>query len=180
MKNSLRISFLAPTGYGKTTAATFVANCFNAVIIKLAEPLYEIQRFYYNLLGKPETTQDGELLQYFGHKICKDAPNFLFETFQAKLNEIAVNNPKAIIVNDDCRPSNYEKLKRENFIFIKIEGIKYGRTDITPINPAHSLEWHDNIPCDYTISNRCSMVEFKDRTINIVEWLIKNECKYSK
>jgi hypothetical protein len=181
--NNLKISFLAPTGYGKTTAANFIIKKFDAIVIKLAEPLYVFQKFYYDTIGKEISSQDGELLQFFGQKIQNDAPNFLFESFQGKMKDIIRNSPQIIIVNDDCRPGNYEKLKDIGFVFIRIEGKKYNRNDITPVNPSHSLEWGENIPSDFTISNMCDIDEFRNRIISTVDRLIKEKgilCKTEK
>jgi hypothetical protein len=172
MSNNLRISFIAPTGFGKSTAGNIVVDNFEAKVIKLAEPLYAVQKFFYDMIGKNILSQDGELLQFLGQKVQNDFPNFLFEFFCNKMDEILNHAPETIIVNDDCRPGNYEKLKNLGFIFIKIEGKRYYRDDISPINPSHPLEWREDILFDYVVSNLCDIDEFASRIIAIVDALI--------
>mgnify|MGYP002509296125 CR=1 FL=1 len=40
---NLKICFLAPSGYGKSTASKFIESEFNAKVIKIGKPLYDLQ-----------------------------------------------------------------------------------------------------------------------------------------
>ena len=78
----MKICFLAPSGYGKTTAVKILSKHYKVKSIKIAEPLYELQKEFYNFIGKSITgEQDGELLQFLGKKIRKENPSFLLEKF---------------------------------------------------------------------------------------------------
>lgn len=69
----IKIAFLAPSGYGKSTACQILNEEYNTVNIKLATPLYDIQKYYYQIIGceDNEGKQDGELLQFLGKKSKK-------------------------------------------------------------------------------------------------------------
>ena len=40
---SYKICFLSPSGYGKSTASEYIKREFNASVVKIAKPLYELQ-----------------------------------------------------------------------------------------------------------------------------------------
>lgn len=172
---NLKICFLAPSGYGKTTATKILSEIYNVKNIKIGTPLYELQTDFYKKLGMNiGDTQDGELLQFFGQKIRKEKPLYLLETFYSELN--ALNENYEIIINDDCRPSDYDYLKSLGFIFIKINGFSRDREDHTKANKKSALEWQSEIPYDYEINNYKGLLEYKNELINIVE-VIKNDRK---
>ena len=47
----MKICFLAPSGYGKSTAIEILKKHFDVENIKIAEPLYELQKAFYDKLG---------------------------------------------------------------------------------------------------------------------------------
>ncbi len=170
---NLKICFLAPSGYGKTTASEILSEIYNVKIIKIGTPLYEMQASFYKKLGlNIGNTQDGELLQFLGSKVRKENPNFLLDTFEKTLNEI--KDTSEIIINDDCRPYDYEFLKNLGFIFIKINGYNRERNDHTKANSNSSLEWQSDIPYDYEINNFDSLSDYENELINLME-VIKND-----
>ena len=116
---NLKICFLAPSEYGKNTAVKLLSSRYSVHNIKLAEPLYHLQNYFYSFIGKEMSgEQDGELLQYLGKKIRAECPQFLIKEFITELHR--ANNFRGIITNDDCRPPDYPTLKELGFIFIKI------------------------------------------------------------
>ena len=134
----MKICFLAPSGYGKSTAIKILQEHFDIKNIKIAEPLYELQSNFYKKLGiEIGDRQDGELLQFYGKKVRKENKKFLLETFKNKLD----NTKATIISNDDCRPDDYKFLKENGFIFIKINGYKRERNDLTLANSKDKIEW---------------------------------------
>lgn len=161
------IVFLAPSGSGKSTCAIYLKNYFRAKVLKLALPLYKFQTYIYQELNISITGQDGELLQFLGEKIDKIAPNFLFEEFKKMYDP-----SEGIIVNDDCRPQNYEKLKALGAIFIKITGPQRHRTeDPTPQNSKSILEWQEPIPCNYEIKNTQDLNHLYQQIDDVMEKL---------
>ena len=88
----IKICFLAPSGYGKDTASKIIESMFDVSVIKLARPLYELQRDFYNRLGIDiQDKQDGELLQFYGYKIRKESPDYLINTFYKEINEDGIS-----------------------------------------------------------------------------------------
>lgn len=113
MYTMIKISFLALSGQGKSTAAKHISKKCNAKIIRLSDPLYEIQNDIYYKVGLKidKKVQDGELLQFLGYKIQAIAPSYLSSEFLKKL-KIAKKSGIKIVINDDCRPHNHSALKK--------------------------------------------------------------------
>lgn len=167
-QSQLKLAFLAPSGYGKTTAVEFIHSIYGAINLKLAAPLYELQDNYYKMLhinnfGK----QDGELLQFFGNKIQREYPYFLADSFYEQLKQISKENH--IVTNDDCRPHNYDFLKEMGFIFVKIVGKYHNREDVTLIDPSHPVEWGSDIPFDFVLENNGTLLEYESNIRKLVK-----------
>lgn len=172
---NFKICFLAPTGYGKTTGAEILSEIYKIKTIKIATPLYEMQEEFYKKIGMNiGNTQDGELLQFLGYKIRKENSKYLLERFIKELEEASENYE--IIINDDCRPNDYEYLKELGFMFIKINGFERERKDHTKVNRKLELEWQDEIPYDYEINNFGCLEAYKQELIKLME-KIKNDRK---
>lgn len=148
--NKTLIVFLAPSGLGKTTCGEYLKKTYSAEIIKLATPLYEIQKDIYKKVGLSINSQDGELLQFLGHKIQTIKPSYLFDEFYKKYQL----SKSELIINDDCRPHNYEYLQKLGAVFIKISGPNRDRPDdVSHHLSTHPVEWQQMIPYDYEIHN---------------------------
>lgn len=169
----MKICFLAPSGYGKSTAIEILKKHYVIKNIKIGEPLYELQSDFYKKIGKNICNkQVGELLQFYGKKIRKENSEYLLKVFKEKLDKTSEN----IITNDDCRPDDYVFLKKENFIFIKINGYKRDRDDITAINNKDTIEWQTNIPFDYEIDNLGTIEEYEEKLINLINKIVTSKC----
>jgi len=170
----LKLSFLAPSTYGKSTAVSILMKNYDANNIRIAEPLYQLQEIFYTFLGMTiEEKQDGELLQFYGLKIRKESPMFLLDEFIKRLN----NQTSSIILNDDCRPYDYETLKSLGFIFIRINGMPRNRDDHRAANAREIVEWQSDIPCDYEVDNIGTLEEYEENLNTLVE-RIRNEMLY--
>lgn len=162
---SHKICFLAPSGYGKSTASEFIKSEFNASVVKIAKPLYELQSDFYKKIGiEIGDRQDGELLQFYGYKIRKENPEYLLHTFY---DNVSIFDSE-IIINDDCRPMDYEALKEMGFVFVKINGYKRDRDDHVKADDKSSLEWQDSIPYDYELDNYGSIEEYKQSILELI------------
>lgn len=169
----MKICFLAPSGYGKTTAIEILKRHFDITNIKIAAPLYELQEEFYKKLGKEVgNKQDGELLQYYGKKIREVDSGYLLKTFKEKLD----SSNTTIITNDDCRPNDFEFLKENGFLFIKINGYKRDRDDITLANDKLKIEWQSEIPFDYQINNYDSMEDYEKELLKLIRNLLSPKC----
>lgn len=163
----LKISFVAPSGYGKTTAAEYLKLTIGSINLKLAAPLYDIQDYYYKVLHiQAGGKQDGEFLQFLGDKIQRERPYFLADTFYEALCQN--KNRTSILTNDDCRPHNYAFLKSMGFVFVRINGVSRTREDITEIQKNHCVEWQREIPCDYVLDNNGTLEEYKNKIQGLV------------
>ena len=174
MKNILKISFLAPTGYGKTTAARLIEKNFQARTIKLATPLYDMQKLIYDRMHVPCGGQDGELLQFLGAKIQREHPDFLFAEFLRTEEAVLRDQQIEIIVNDDCRPHNYPFLKDDGFLFIGIEGKRHLRDDVSPIDAKHQVEWQQSVPVNYLIDNTADILAYEKNLLALINILRKS------
>lgn len=160
----MKICFLAPSGYGKSTAIEILKQHYSITNIKIGEPLYRLQDNFYKTIGIDiGNRQDGELLQFYGYKIRKENPIYLINTFLQR-----VENYDGIITNDDCRPYDYQYLKDNGFIFIKINGYCHDRDDHIKADSKLNLEWQTNIPCDYEISNNSTLDNYEDELLKVM------------
>lgn len=163
------ITFIAPSGYGKSTAIEIIKEFYDIENIKIGKPLYDLQDIFYKKINMTvRDTQDGELLQFLGYKIRKENPNYLLDEFYKSL----CFSKKDIITNDDCRPNDYEFLKRLGFVFIKINGFKRDRNDYTPIDSKSKLEWQEEIECDYEIDNYGDLENYKTNILNVMSQIL--------
>lgn len=153
----MKICFIAPSGYGKTTAVNYLTNKYGAVNIKIADFLYEIQEYIYSRMGiDTKGKQDGELLQFLGKKIRSIDEDFLLQEFARKVDACE----STFILNDDCRPFDYEFLKSIGFIFVRIDGYSHERGDLTEVDKDSNLEWRNLPSCEYVIDNNSGLEEY--------------------
>jgi hypothetical protein len=158
--------FLAPSGSGKSTAAKYLQDQYQAKILKLATPLYQMQANIYQQVQVPLLGQDGELLQFLGKKVHQLNPQYLFTEFKK------VYNPQEFTVNDDCRPHNYDNLKTLGAVFVAIKSPYRSRDqDATAHNLKDSLEWSHPIPAHYTIANESTLESFYNNLDLLMEQL---------
>lgn len=163
-----KICFIAPSGFGKSTAVAILKKHYAIQNIKIAAPLYEIQSYFYNLIKTPlKGEQDGEILQFFGSKIRKENPTFLLDTFEEKVNNAA--DSFDFITNDDCRPLDFEKVKEMGFILVGINGYKRERQDHSPLNTKDKNEWLEMIKCDYYVDNFDTMEIYENNLLALID-----------
>jgi hypothetical protein len=170
----MKVAFIAPTGSGKSTAAALVHDLYPASVnIKLAAPLYELQAYIYSRVGAGlKGDQDGELLQFLGHKIQREAPDFLANEFRKIF--LSVNGVAPVITNDDCRPHNYEALRSLGFVFVRILGPVRARFDHLSVDPSHPVEKGIcDLDCGFVLYNSGSISEYR---ANIREVLNRISC----
>lgn len=160
----IKICFLAPSGYGKSTAIELLSKHFDVLNVKIAAPLYEMQESFYKRLGMKIENQDGELLQFLGQKVRKENKYYLLDTFKKTVKNINAE----IISNDDCRPMDYKFLKDMGFIFIRINGYSHERKDHTKIDKKSSLEWNCEIPFDYEVDNIGTIEEYEENLKRVI------------
>lgn len=179
-----QISIIGPSGVGKTTTLNIMndrllTNYF-VKICKLSKPIYKIQGLLYDYLDYPiEGKQDGELLQFLGAKIQEIKPTYLSDKFFAEIDNFTSvfnSDEKIIILNDDCRPHNYQALKDRGFYFIGILGDSRQRSDdITCHKLNHKVEWQgfDHIEkCDIVLQNNGSIKDLVKKTEQLLKAIL--------
>jgi hypothetical protein len=168
----IKIAFIAPSGFGKSTAIDILKKHFLLKNIKIAAPLYSLQGIFYSFIGRDlSEEQDGELLQFLGGKIRKENADFLLRNFSERLHGIT----SMLITNDDCRPYDYDHLKKEGFIFVQIKGFRRNRDDHTPVDSKSALEWQESLAtCDYILENTGALEKYEKNIINLMEGIIND------
>ena len=168
-----KICFIAPSGYGKSTAISILKKFYQLENIKIAEPLYYLQNYFYDYIGTEMTgEQDGELLQFLGIKIRKENKDFLINRFSKRLLNIS---NVILITNDDCRPPDYEFLKQLGFVFIGINGYDRDRYDHSKADPKSVVEWQNKPECDYWVDNLGSMMEYENNLLGLMGKIFKDK-----
>jgi len=171
-----RISLIGPTGVGKSTLARRVAERFDGVVIKIAEPLYRLQEEFYRRIGKMVRGQDGELLQFLGHKVEKESPGWLATQFLDQVER----SQTSLVVNDDCRLNSYKHLQANGFVFVRVhceDTIHHARlrADHTSADPNHEVEkGFDEFDTLFTVDNSGS-IDDSLRQINDSWFLIAEQ-----
>ncbi|MBV1849562.1 AAA family ATPase [Catellatospora tritici] len=172
-----RICLYGPTGSGKTTIARHLVRRYDGELIKIAEPLHRFQQMFYDMLQKPVTGQDGELLQFLADKIEREQPGWLGRSATARVHA----SGRTVVVNDDCRRNSYAALDQAGFVFVRVltspERIaQRARPDHTPVNTAHAVEaGFDTFRADHTITNDGTLAQALVQAEEIVERLLERQ-----
>lgn len=103
------IAFTGKMGSGKTTCAELLAKKFGeAHLLKLAQPLYDMQKAVYEIAGLPQPkVKDRRLLQYLGTEWGRDKdPELWVNAWRHKVTEIKRQGHGVPIIVDDVRFDN--------------------------------------------------------------------------
>lgn len=121
----IKLVIYGHTGSGKSTSASMIRDYFevkglSVAIIKLAQPLYEIQQEIYKKSGRPIEfyEQDQLLLEAVASHLRRIEPKSLVNNFIFRLNQTNAN----VVINDDFRDPyvDYPELLNNGFKFIRI------------------------------------------------------------
>lgn len=122
----LKLALTGLPAAGKSTTAQIAhrlleANGYKVARLKIARPLYDVQKYFYDRMGisKDTNQQDGILLNFLGSHFRKIAPDFLKNDLQFKVSMSASANYSAVIC-EDARPADLEWLDKEGFTIIHI------------------------------------------------------------
>lgn len=121
----LKFAIYGLSGSGKSSTGKLIKDYFEAKnmkteFLKLAYPLYQIQKIFYDTAGKKIDfyDQDQILLEIIAENLRRISKTALVDDFISRLKLSTAD----VVINDDIRDYNndYPILKRENFIFFKI------------------------------------------------------------
>lgn len=123
----VRLAFFGHSGSGKSTVASLTEQFFAArglpvARVKLAEPLYQLQRRFYAVAGRPIGLyeQDHVLLEAIASQLRRISATSLIDDFERRLAVAEVE--AGVVVNDDVRDPFVDapRLGALGFTFIRV------------------------------------------------------------
>ncbi len=104
------IALTGPMGSGKSTACNLLRGLLaerGTVLLKFAEPLYNIQDYVYKTAGIPNTGKDRKLLQWLGTEWGRSVEtNLWVNTWKKRYEELRKEHPTVVVLVDDLRFDN--------------------------------------------------------------------------
>jgi dephospho-CoA kinase len=164
---------VAPSGSGKSTAAGFLregfeANGLRVAVVKLAEPLYQLQREFYRRAGREidAYAQDQPLLEAIAAHLRALSPRALVDDFLRRLDASGAD----VVINDDLRDPHVDwpALREAGFRVVGIladERFRRERLarrhDLAIATDAPASRELDLIPVDIELENNGSLGELE-------------------
>lgn len=178
----LRLSVIGLTGSGKSTFASLVEQEATRAgrshaRVKLAAPLYRLQREVYQVAGAPlpAGAQDQELMEALAAALRRINPRSLADDFRRRLADAGAD----LVVNDDLRDPHVDAvvLRQEGFRIVRVradEPIRLarlaGRADLT--RAEHSTRELDRIEPDLLVDNNRDLAALRRRARDLIGgWL---------
>lgn len=172
------VAFSGLMGSGKSEAIDTLRKTYEnlghlsrpVILIKFAQPLYDMQEYVYERIKsvyvRPESfIKDRLLLQWLGTEWGRDTidSDLWVKLWIAAVEQVAKDNPDAIIVCDDCRFNNEAKvIKQLNGIIIKITSDKAAERINTSLAKHSSESGISNNYIDYIVENNLSLEQYKN------------------
>lgn len=159
------------TGSGKSTTSNLVREYFQSggyrvQILKLAQPLYDLQSRFYEtadvLMGPYD--QDQVLLEEIASQLRRISPTSIVDDFLRRLEKLEAD----IVINDDLRDAHvdYPMLKQWGFRFVRItcsESVRLERLsrrqDVSTVIHSNTTAEIDLIEPDVVIDNSIDDLE---------------------
>ncbi|MBF6228515.1 hypothetical protein IU470_25835 [Nocardia abscessus] len=185
MTRQVRLALFGASGAGKSTTCRLLLETVQqrglaGVLVKLAEPLYDVQRLIYSLCGHPVIEpyrQDGILLSSLADNFRRIDPGSLTRLFAAR---VAGAEKADVVICDDMRRPDYEALREMGFRFVRItapEAVRIGRRtardDLAPVSDAHAAETPISLAPDFEVLNDSSF-EHLARQVHAITDVIAN------
>ena len=173
------LAFTGAMGVGKTTATDYIKKLdHNGLCVKFAQPLYDMQTFIYNRVGRElPRVKDRKLLQFLGTDWGRST---LGESVWVDLWEKNAHERLAddwLVLCDDCRFTNEAaKIKEMGGIVVHIKS-EWGwkRIDTGDGFSNHQSEAGVNPNLvDYTLENNGTIEEFEEKLRLLYADLVRN------
>ena len=117
-ENKIRIAFMGKKSSGKDTCFELISQIYeNCVNLKFAGPLYKILTYAQNTC-KFKVEKDRKFLQYIGTQWGRDIDKNVWLNLMKE--SIENNNDKNIIITDLRFQNEFDYLKKNNFIIVKL------------------------------------------------------------
>ncbi|WP_186102582.1 dephospho-CoA kinase [Burkholderia gladioli] len=168
-QSGLRIALVAPSGSGKSTTAGLLREAFEAAdrqvaILKLAAPLYSLQRAFYDAAchDMRDGTQDQHLLEHIATELRRIDRQSLVKNFAQRIERCEAD----VIINDDLRDdvTDWPYLRQQGFSIIKIVTAPavrasrlQGRDDVSIVENSPLDIQMSRILADYVLPNNGSL-----------------------
>lgn len=164
------IAFTGKAGSGKTTAALALADAKNYHIVSFAEPIKRVAGVLWGSKGRT----DRETLQWIGQSVRSRDPSAFVRILEERLDDIANETAaRGRVVVDDLRmPAEYDMLREQGFIIVRIEADRWLRVDrLVATGKLGRQEELDDLtetalddyPVDYTIYNNNDPEDLSDQ-----------------
>jgi hypothetical protein len=170
-RSALRLAVIGLSGCGKSTTAGLIGrfaaeNGLSHGVVKLAKPLYDLQREVYRVAGATLApgAQDQVLLEQLADTLRRIRPDALAADFLARLKEVDAD----IVVNDDLRDPDVDApaLRAHGFRVLRVTAdpeVRLGRlaerADLTRAD--RSTARLDLIEPDAVLDNSGSLDELR-------------------
>ncbi|MCF5803891.1 MULTISPECIES: dephospho-CoA kinase [Pseudomonas syringae group] len=188
--SQVRLALVAPSGSGKSTTAQLLRTYFEdegltVEVIKLAQPLYDLQQAFYQHAGVAlmPGTQNQCLLEGIARDLRLLNSHSLVAGFAQRLKQSTAQ----VVINDDLRDDaiDWPYLRTEGFQVVKIlvdHALRQSRLgqrgDVTVVeNSALDLQTH-RIKADYVLPNNSSLDQLEKRVAVVAQWAMHgSQCR---
>lgn len=166
-----RVAFCGQARSGKSTASDFLVKHHQYKELCFATPLYDIMYYAQSVCGFPKT-KDRFFLQTVGTEYARERDADVWVKLMRKRIESMPSDSK-LIVSDLRFMNEYEELRRQNFVIIKIvrdsavEDQTFGNGSRNHKSEM-DLDALQDSDFDFVLSNNESIEEFTAKIHNIV------------
>ncbi|MES2743615.1 MAG: dephospho-CoA kinase [Pseudomonadota bacterium] len=184
--NQARLSLVAPSGSGKSTLAGMLKQQFESMgltvaVLKLAQPLYEIQASFYekSLVDVAKDKQNQRLLEIIATEMRRIDPYSLINNFQQRLDACQAD----VIINDDLRDDqiDWPHLQRQGFKILRIvasgekrAGYLNARGDLSIVKNSNLNQQIACIRADLVLVNNASLDDLAFQARGLVQHLSRS------
>ncbi|HEX8742814.1 MAG TPA: hypothetical protein VF712_06755 [Thermoleophilaceae bacterium] len=181
---ALRLSVVGLTGSGKSTTTELLKRSLarrglSVSVVKLADPLYRLQRAVYETAGvaiRPGD-QDQVLMEALATQLRRISPTALVDDFMRRLEGTAAD----VVLNDDLRDTfvDYPALRAAGFRVVRVtapEDVRLDRlgqrADLTVVANSATTAHIDEIEPDAVIVNDSGQEELAAAVERVLEDLL--------
>lgn len=185
MPNPVKIALTGRMRSGKDAVAAHLTQQYGFVRFAFGD---ELKRYAHKLFDVPHDSKPRELYQWFGQTMRQRDPEIwvrkLFEIINVRIRSheiltkyLGVDDVCNIVVTDARQPNEYERLRAEGFVIIRVNasdetriqrmidaGDTFDERDLT-----HETElYSDGFAVDYEIENNGSLAELHAKVDEIM------------
>ena len=178
------IAFTGGMGVGKTTAAKLIKQANDTgVILKFAQPLYDMQKYIYNRVGMQEPPEkDRKLLQLLGTDWGRQTlnPSIWVDLWNEEALKYVADD--WTVITDDCRFDNEAvRVRALGGIVVKIVSPRA----LDRITTATGVEGHASERSispeyvDFTLNNDSTLLDFENSVVDVYDEIVKRSVNSS-